>query len=53
MEAPIGPLEAERHARLVVLYERFYLNVVDLAFLNPPSHICVFGICYNQLISNR
>ena len=23
----------------MVLYERFYLNVVDVAFLNPASHI--------------
>ena len=30
--------KAERHARLVVLYERFDLKVVDVGFLNPPSH---------------
>ena len=27
----------------MVLYERFYLNVVDLAFLNPVSHMYVTG----------
>ena len=30
--------KAERHARLVVLYERFYTKFVDLTFLNPHSH---------------
>jgi hypothetical protein len=35
-------LKAERHARLVVLYERFYLNVVDPGFLNPVSHISLY-----------
>ena len=25
----------------MVLYERFDLKFIDLAFLNPPSHICV------------
>jgi hypothetical protein len=30
--------KAERHARLMVLYERFDLKVLDPGFLNPASH---------------
>ena len=35
----MGRWKVERHARLAVLYERFYLNVVDPGFLNPVSHL--------------
>ena len=34
---------------MVVLYERFYLNVVDPGFLNPPSHI-LFKISLQRLL---
>ena len=40
MEAPRWDRwKAERHARLVVLYERFYTKFLDPGFLNPPSHM--------------
>ena len=35
----VGNWKAVRHARLVVLQERFHRTYVNHAFLNPPSHI--------------
>jgi hypothetical protein len=42
---------AERHARLVVLYERFDLKVVDVGFLNsesPQSHLLFIHNFFNN-----
>jgi len=37
----------------VVLYERFYLNFLDLTFLNPVSHIHVHVITYLPLATKN
>ena len=39
----------------MVLYERFYLNFLDVTFLNPASHVCMY-VCVmymNHVLSTK